>query len=659
MLSFSQLSERKTKVKINPKKNEIIEGSGDVKKNHGEDCDCSKCDKKRRKDDVKDGPDVANEGYDKPDEKLKTDRNMFSIPKGEQDAAKERLKAKAAAKRKAKTQKEEAYVSQEEVSEEGYQEGYETETDLTEALPGSVGAKAGSTYSSKKDFKQAYRANPGSFKSPLPGGMGSYMNSVKPSARNSYTSQRPSMGMPVGIQKSMFNSPLGQKLGGGGNFWKSTMKANNVNISKKSAGGKVKKEETEIPFLTFDQYQHAQTLDEEQLNEFLQGLFGGGKKPAGGSAPGGSSSGQQMPSHAGLASKLGQRRQMMNQMMGKQDTKVLGYSKGGKVKKEEVEGVDEAVSKIASMKLKPNQGSRSMAGRAGMAGSPSAPSSAKPNPLSAAIQKPMSPGAGNNAMSMKPSTYSARGQDGRAGGFTGNVATSIQKTFAPAMKNKSMLSRMNVPTPKKESADIKSFRHFCQDPENVNELFGLFGGSKKKEAPKTQSAPPPTPSAMSNMKPSIDVSASAVKDSGSNAPKGASASNLPLSSKSSPAKKSIDMKPEKKTKSFKEAVHQFDERTRYAKETGKDYTTGNPSEKGGEGRSEVGKSMQKMMRPTGGAMSSRKKAIQPQGKKKEKGAKPKFKTEPTPVDKIKRKLSDKRAPKKDPYGYGQGRYQGD
>ena len=101
------------------------------------------------------------------------------------------------------------------------------------------------------------------------------------------------------------------------------------------------------------------------------------------------------------------------------------------------------------------------------------------------------------------------------------------------------------------------------------------------------------------------------------------------------------------------------ERTRYAKETGKDFKTGNPSEKGGEGRSEAGKYMQKMMRSTGGAMSSRGKAIAVPGKKKEKGAKPKFKTEPTPVDKIKRKLSDKRAPKKDPYGYGQGRYQGD
>ena len=34
------------------------------------------------------------EGYDKPDEKLKTDRKMFSIGQKERDAAKERLLAK-------------------------------------------------------------------------------------------------------------------------------------------------------------------------------------------------------------------------------------------------------------------------------------------------------------------------------------------------------------------------------------------------------------------------------------------------------------------------------------------------------------------------------------------------------------------------------------
>ncbi len=94
----------------------------------------------------------------------------------------------------------------------------------------------------------------------------------------------------------------------------------------------------------------------------------------------------------------------------------------------------------------------------------------------------------------------------------------------------------------------------------------------------------------------------------------------------------------------------LDERTRYAKETGKDYQTGKESKKGGtlggdDRHSKVMRHMQKNLRKTGGLMSSRKKAIQPQGKKKEKGAKPKFKTEPTPVDKIKAKLARKRAPK--------------
>ena len=104
MLSFKELSEKKTKVTINPKLD-------DLKENHGEDCDCMKCEKKRRGDDANDGPDVANESAvpGKPAERLKTDRNMFSIPKDEREAAAERLKAKAAAKRKAKGMKEGYY----------------------------------------------------------------------------------------------------------------------------------------------------------------------------------------------------------------------------------------------------------------------------------------------------------------------------------------------------------------------------------------------------------------------------------------------------------------------------------------------------------------------------------------------------------------------
>ena len=51
----------------------------------------------------------------------------------------------------------------------------------------------------------------------------------------------------------------------------------------------------------------------------------------------------------------------------------------------------------------------------------------------------------------------------------------------------------------------------------------------------------------------------------------------------------------------------------------------------------------KEMRKTGGVMSSRGKAIQPQGKKKEKGKKG-YKGV-TPVDKIKNRLAQKRKPK--------------
>ena len=128
MLSFKELSEKKTKVTINPKLDDLKEKT--KLSDCGEDCDCMKCEKKRRGDDVNDGPDVANESAvpGKPAEKLKTDRNMFSIPKDERAAAAERLKAKAAAKRKANLKKEEAYVSQEEVSEESDQSIEKEET---------------------------------------------------------------------------------------------------------------------------------------------------------------------------------------------------------------------------------------------------------------------------------------------------------------------------------------------------------------------------------------------------------------------------------------------------------------------------------------------------------------------------------------------------
>ena len=93
---------------------------------------------------------------------------------------------------------------------------------------------------------------------------------------------------------------------------------------------------------------------------------------------------------------------------------------------------------------------------------------------------------------------------------------------------------------------------------------------------------------------------------------------------------------------------ELDERTRFAKETGKDFKTGNPSEKGGTrtGTSAFDK-VSREMRKTGGVMSSRGKGIQPQGKKKEKGAKG-YKGV-TPVDKIRNRLAQKRAAKPNPY----------
>ena len=87
MLSFKALSEKKTKVKINPKLKDMMEGGcgdKDMKKNHGEDCDCMKCDKKRRSEDLGDEKTVSTE--------------------------------------------ETAYVSQEEVSEESTEKIAETET---------------------------------------------------------------------------------------------------------------------------------------------------------------------------------------------------------------------------------------------------------------------------------------------------------------------------------------------------------------------------------------------------------------------------------------------------------------------------------------------------------------------------------------------------
>ena len=59
MLSFNDLQEKKTNIKINPKKEDVMEG--DKTLNHGEDCACMKCDKRRRKDELGDEKTVSTE----------------------------------------------------------------------------------------------------------------------------------------------------------------------------------------------------------------------------------------------------------------------------------------------------------------------------------------------------------------------------------------------------------------------------------------------------------------------------------------------------------------------------------------------------------------------------------------------------------------------
>ena len=76
MLSFNDLQEKKTKIKLNPKKDDVMEGScgsmpkmakggaitvDKLKNNHGDDCNCKKCEKKRRSEDLGDETTVSTE----------------------------------------------------------------------------------------------------------------------------------------------------------------------------------------------------------------------------------------------------------------------------------------------------------------------------------------------------------------------------------------------------------------------------------------------------------------------------------------------------------------------------------------------------------------------------------------------------------------------
>ena len=76
MLSFKSLSEKKTKVTINPKLKDVMEGDcgtpskmskggaitvDKIKNNCGDDCDCKKCEKKRRAEELGDETTVSTE----------------------------------------------------------------------------------------------------------------------------------------------------------------------------------------------------------------------------------------------------------------------------------------------------------------------------------------------------------------------------------------------------------------------------------------------------------------------------------------------------------------------------------------------------------------------------------------------------------------------
>ena len=60
MLSFNDLQEKKTNIKINPKKEDVME-CPDKSRNHGDDCDCKKCEKKRRAEELGDETEVSTE----------------------------------------------------------------------------------------------------------------------------------------------------------------------------------------------------------------------------------------------------------------------------------------------------------------------------------------------------------------------------------------------------------------------------------------------------------------------------------------------------------------------------------------------------------------------------------------------------------------------
>ena len=113
MLSFKELSEKKTKIKINPKQSEITEKSCDSKKK------CSKCEGKGCKHcggTGYHGEEEVSEAKKKDDTYLETD--FKKRQKNNEKARKDLMKGPQMKNPHFESTEETAYVSQEEVSEE-------------------------------------------------------------------------------------------------------------------------------------------------------------------------------------------------------------------------------------------------------------------------------------------------------------------------------------------------------------------------------------------------------------------------------------------------------------------------------------------------------------------------------------------------------------
>ena len=146
MLSFKSLSEKKTKVKINPRQSEITEKNGTCSKTGDADC---KCDEKTPaqksicptcrgtgKVDGKPCPDCKGTGKGEMSEAKKKDDSYLEVDfkkrqKNNEKARKEMDKVPGQKNPHFESTGDQAYGSQEEVSEESTEEVAETETLLT------------------------------------------------------------------------------------------------------------------------------------------------------------------------------------------------------------------------------------------------------------------------------------------------------------------------------------------------------------------------------------------------------------------------------------------------------------------------------------------------------------------------------------------------